>query len=106
MHKYIVAPDVVREITATEMTGATLGGDFSFDVGQNLPSFVVKPQRTRRTSKAFMLKVPQQIEDRRRYCVTPANAMHCLTDSNDFRVGTAAEGKLWFNHVSAYCANS
>jgi hypothetical protein len=78
-----------------------LGGDLSLDVGQNLSPLVVKPQRTRRTSKSFTLNVLQQIEDRRRHCVTPTNAPNCLADSNDVRVRTAAEGNLRLNHPSA-----
>jgi hypothetical protein len=40
--------------------------DLALDVGQNLSPSLVKAQRTRRATKAFALKVPQQIEHRRR----------------------------------------
>jgi hypothetical protein len=70
MHEHLVTPDIVW---ATKAEAAPLGRDealpspdLSVDVGQNLPPLVVKAQRTRRASKSFALKVPQQIEDSRR----------------------------------------
>jgi hypothetical protein len=103
LHEHVVTPDIVWETIVEAATlvwdGAGTSADRSLDIGQNLAPLVVKAQRTRRSSKSFTLNVPQQIEDSRRPSATVAP--NGLPDSNDGRVGTAVEGKLWLNHSSS-----
>lgn len=69
MHKGVIVPDIVREtrVEAAPITQAVAApNDVSVDVRQNLSPLVIKTERTRRASKSFTLKVPQQIQERRR----------------------------------------
>jgi hypothetical protein len=69
MHKHVVTPSKVWE---TKVEAPPLGRDeavaspdLALDVGQNLARLVVKALRTRRASKSFTVKMPQQIEESR-----------------------------------------
>ncbi|GHF54375.1 hypothetical protein GCM10017781_33360 [Deinococcus metalli] len=94
MDEHVVVPDMVWEVTPSELTGPERCGDLTLDKRQDLPPLIVKSQGTRSAAEPGLPYMRQQIEHGHGDSPVPAQAPDGLAYPHNLRVRTTAEGNF------------